>query len=925
MNRNSYWIAGALLLLAPAFASAQTAPATKPAASTAPAVPTTAAVTKEEEPTKLEAVEVTGSRLRLNAGEAPPIPIFSLDRIQLEELGVNRLADIRQAIPQLAPAIGFNDNLLNGGPSRGQMSATTFNLRGLGGNSTLVLIDGNRVPHSGQEAPGGAGGREDFNVDGIPVNAIERVEILPQGASAIYGSEAIGGVVNIILKKSYTGAQLGINYDNSFDKDVGQTSISLTAGLTRGKLRTFLTANWEHQNSMMSHDRWFSATSDSTRFGAATQPAFFLQQPPLVGGILSSTNSPQNAAQANLPALTTNFVSIPAGAKGAALPVASYAAGVWPARYDPNQYSTLVDPARRRSFVLKGDYQFTPWLQAYASLRWARFENFYTGTPVTFNAQSLPVGYPGNPFSTAVFLKKAFLDLPSPQQNSYHDNSGAVLGVRGTLPGNWRYDASFSYARNVIFDDVIAAAGFNTTLLNAAINNADVTKRPIFTYDSSAPGNDPNPAGYLISLMPTFDHRDVTETYQTVARADGKVWSLWAGDINAALGVESSEEKVKFHRDAGDSSLGFALTKPFGRRLLASFAEVRVPLLSAKQGVPLFHRLEISGAVRAENFSDLGGHNTPQVNATFQPVKWFTARASRAEGFKAPKLYDLQGPVTTGTATLTTASNVRDTLRGGELVLGTVTSISGGNPNLNPETSVSKGGGIVIDVPGKWFQGLTLSYDWWQTYYVNKIGSASRQVLIDFFPERVVRGPATGGQPGLITGFDTSNLNLASQKARGVDAQLSYRRRFGFGQVSASLGYTDQVPQITQSTPVAVPTSTFGQQPWRTSGSLFWTRAAWGAGTTMSYQARYFINGLTSSAFPSLIIWNPQVSYDFSKNALFGERATDWWARALSGSRVSLTIPNVANREPTMTDALNGRIIMDQRLRRFVINLSKKL
>lgn len=925
MNRLNRHCLALTLLLAPAFVAAQTAPTSTsvvPATKAANVVPVATSTTGDE-PKQVEAFEVTGSRIRLNAGEAPAIPIFSLDRIQLEELGVNRLADIRQAIPQLAPAIGFNDNLVNGGPSRGQMSATSFNLRGLGGNSTLVLVDGNRIPHSGQEAPGGAGGREDFNVDGIPVNAIERIEILPQGASAIYGSEAIGGVVNIILKKIYTGAQLGINYDNTFDKDVGQTSISLTAGLTRGKLRTFLTANWERQNSLMSRDRWFSATADTTRFGAAAQPAFFLQQPPLVGGLLSSTNSPQNAGQANLPGLATNFVSIPAGAKGAALPIASYAAGVWPARFDPNRYSTLIDPARRRSFVFKGDYQVTPSLQAYASLRWARFENYHTGTPVTFNAQSLPAGYPGNPFPSAVFLKKVFLDLQSPQQNSYHDNSGAVVGVRGTLPGNWRYDASYSYARNVIFDDTIAA-GFNFPLLNAAINNTDPTKRPIFTYDSSAPGNDPNPAGYLASLMPAFDHRDVTQTHQTVVRADGKVWSLWAGDINAALGAESSEEKVKFNRDPRDTRF---LTQPFSRRLLASFAEVRLPLLATKQQVPLVHRLEVSGAVRAEDFSDLGGHNTPQYNATFQPVKWLTARASRAEGFKAPKLYDLQGPITTGTATLTTASNVRDTLRGGELVLGTVNSISGGNPGLNPETSVSKGGGIVIDVPGQWFQGLTLSYDRWQTYYVNKIGSASRQVLIDFFPGRVTRGPSIGGQPGLITGFDTSNLNLANQKARGVDAQLSYRRRFSFGQLSASIGYTDQVPQVTQSTPAAVPTSAFGQQPWRTSGSLFWTRSAWGAGTTMSYQARYYISGLANAnfAYPSLLLWNPQISYDFSKNPAYSERATNWWTRALAGCRVSLTVPNVFNREPSMTEALNSRVVMDQRLRRYVINLSKKL
>jgi iron complex outermembrane receptor protein len=918
-----------VLLLTPLALFAQTAPVTpaKPA-TPAPAAPVAAPAT--EEPAKLAAFEVTGSRIRLNAGEAPAVPVFTLDRIQLEELGVNRLADIRQAIPQLAPAVGFNDNLANGGPSRGQQVSTSFNLRGLGGNSTLMLIDGHRVPHSGQEAPGGAGGREDFNVDGIPVSAIERVEVLPQGASAVYGSEAIGGVVNIILKKNYTGAELSLNYDNTFDKDVGDTSISLTAGFARGKLKTFLTASWEHQNALMSRDRWFSATSDSTVFGAAAQPAFFLQQPPVGAGLIASTNSPQNAGQANLPGLTSNFVIVPAGSRGNSA-LADYTTGAYPTRFDPANYSTSIDPARRRSFVVKGDYGYAAWLQPYVEARWSRFENYFTSTPITLT-QSLPAGYAGNPFGQAVFVRKVFWDLPVPQMNSYQENVGLVLGVRGDLTSgflrNWRYDLSASFARNIIFDDQIAA-GFNFTLLTAAINNTDPTKRPLLAYDSTR--GDPNSAGLMAGLTPTFDHRDVTDVDQYAFQADGPIWSGWAGDVKGAFGGEATQEKVHFHRDLGDSSLGFALTKPFGRRTTAAFVEVSLPLLSTRQHVPGVHRLEVSGAVRAEHFSDIGGHNTPQYTGLFQPLKWITLRTSRAEGFKTPKLYDLLAPVTRNTATLTATSNVRDTLRGGELVLGVVDSVSGGQPNLKAETSVSKTGGLVIDVPGKWFQGLSLSVDYWQTYYVNKIGAPSRQVAIDFFPERVFRGAKLAGDPanyaGVITGFDTSNINLASQKARGVDYELSYRRRFAFGQLSSAMAYSNPVPVITQSTPAAAPTSTFGQLPWRMSGSLFWSRDAWSAGTTMSYQARYYISGLTSpnAAYPSLILWNPQVAYNFAKNPAFGEKAGTWWARALAGGRVSVTVPNVFDREPSLADALNGRVVMDPRLRRYIVSFTKKL
>ena len=141
------------------------------------------------------------------------------------------------------------------------------------------------------------------------------------------------------------------------------------------------------------------------------------------------------------------------------------------------------------------------------------------------------------------------------------------------------------------------------------------------------------------------------------------------------------------------------------------------------------------------------------------------------------------------------------------------------------------------------------------------------------------------------------------------------------------MAYANPVPIITQSTPAAAPSSSSGQLPWRLSGSLFWSHEAWSAGTSMSYQARYYISGLTSPqfAYPSVIMWNPQVGYNFSKDPAFSERAGTWWARALAGGRVSVTVPNVFNRGPSLSDALNGRIVVDPRLRRYVLAFTKKL
>jgi len=218
---------------------------------------------------KLESVEVTGSRLRTLVGEQSAIPVLTFDQVELEQRGVSRLADIRWAIPQLGPSVGFNDNLQNSGTSRAQTVSTSFALRGVSGNSTLVLIDGHRVPHTGQEAPGGAGGREDFNIDGIPVSAIERIEILPQGAGAIYGSDAITGVVNIILKKNFNGNELQLSYDNAFDSDVAAKTATLTGGYRAGKLSLFYTVSQTEQDSLAARDRWWSKSNDLTPYGAS--------------------------------------------------------------------------------------------------------------------------------------------------------------------------------------------------------------------------------------------------------------------------------------------------------------------------------------------------------------------------------------------------------------------------------------------------------------------------------------------------------------------------------------------------------------------------------------------------------------------------------------------------------------------------------
>ncbi len=901
--------------------TAQPANQLKPADVAAPAK----TEAKKGEPLELEKVEVTGSRLRTLGQEATAIAVYSIDHIELERRGVTRLADIRWAIPQLGGSTGFNDNLVNGGVSRAQMVSTSFNLRGLGGNSTLVLVDGRRVPHTGQEAPGGAGGREDFSVDGIPVSAIERIDVLPQGAGAVYGSEAIAGVINIVLKKNYTGAELNMTYDNTFDTDVGQKTISLTAGRRLGKLTTFLTASFEDQNGLASRDRWFTATSDARVYGSTSTS--FLSNVASGAGSFASTTAPlpANTGQALLPGTATNIVGIPVGSNGSTAANAAFTTA-YGAPFDSAQYSNGIDSARRKSIVLKTDYEFSRLAKVYLEGRYSEFENSFISPPITLS-QLLPAGYPGNPFAGSVYLRKVFYDLPPPETVSKQKNMGLTAGLRGDFLTTWRYDASAAWARNVVSDDQVVGGAFNLTLLNAAIAS---TNKPLLAYDSFTT-SDPNAPGVLAALRPTSDHKDTTDTYQYTAVADGSVWTGWAGDVRTALGVEANEEKVKFWREPSIITPTYTLTKPFERTSTAAFGEITIPLLSDQQRIPLVHRLEVGGAIRAEDYSDAGGITSPTYRALFQPVKWLTLRATRSEGFKPVRLYDLLAPVTSFNNTYTTTSNIRDPLRGNEFVTGSFTYISGGNPTLKPEESVSRTAGLVLDVPGQLFKGLSFSVDYYELEYTDRSGSTGLQILMTYFPERVTRAARTpadiaAGYEGLVTTWDASNINLAGVNTRGIDYRMSYNRNFSFGELSLNAAMSDPNVTYTKATPAAVPTSTFGHQPRKASGSVFLRRGPWDGGISVNYQAPYYISGFSATAVPrpAYIEFNPQLSYNFSRVPGFSQDSAKWWARWLSGSKFTVTVINALNRDPDALHSINGGMVMDPRLRRYILSLTKK-
>lgn len=622
----------------------------------APRVAQTAATPKdqgkvEEGKLVLDTYEVTGSRIRLNSGERPVQPLLTFTSQDMERLGVADLGQLFQYIPSVTSSTaGLGMELATGGTAGGfvgQITArSTANLRGGTETSTLVLVDGKRVAITARKNAGGNA----YDLGGIPLSAIERVEVLLDGASAIYGADAIYGVINVILKKRYSGTELKLNYDNTFDGDAGIKTASLTHGFATGKLSGLITLSASENNLMLLTDRPLLATYNRTLLGGtvdgSSPTTVFVQG---AGSV--------NVASGSLPGITpaTLRVSIPAHTAGTTATVADFASAPAPIGGNVPDRQGAMSYVRQKSAYARFNYDFSERLQVTAIARMGANHSRDNGQYRRMENVTIPAGYPGNPFGVPVRLSKIFYDLPLIYSGINTRNDEYSLGVSGKLFGSWRYETSVSYVRGInntertysadgaVLDSVITSSTAAARIVAASAAG----RKPALIYDSRT--QSPNAAGNLdefwVSNAPSV-LRDLNENWTYSAQADGALFTLPAGEIRALLGTEMREEYISF-----PNAIGGAVWGPIPQRDVTSFfAEAKVPITSAKQQLPLLHQLDFNFAVRREKYSDVGGATTPRYGAAWRPVKSVLVRGSYGKGFLVPPLYR--------TASLTTSNTV---------------------------------------------------------------------------------------------------------------------------------------------------------------------------------------------------------------------------------------------------------------------------
>jgi iron complex outermembrane recepter protein len=894
---------------------------------------------EQDELVELEAFEVTGSRLAFNSGEVPtqPVQIFTSDYI--ESMGVTSLGQLFQYIPAVTSyTSGIGAELISGtsfSNGTGQFqSRTNAQLRGGTQNETLLLVDGRRVPLTALRTVGGNG----YDLGALPLAAIERVEVLLDGASAIYGADAVNGVINIILKKRYSGTELRLTYDNTFDKDAAIISPSLTHGFSTGKLSGLLTLSASENNILLLADRDLTSTFDRTVFGGTidqSQPTLFVEGT----GSLA-------VASGTLPGTDTQRVSIPVGYVGGPITIADYVAapppvgGITPGRLGAINY------AKDRAAYLRLAYEFHEAFTLTGSVRASTREYRDNGSWRRVENVTIPVGYAGNPFGVPVRLSKTFYDLPPLVSGSETENIEVNLTASGDLPGDWRYETNLTFVQGIsnmappILDGAGGQIGLNvaSSALFTSRLNAEIAagRNPILIYDSNT--QSPNAPGALDTFFVSTNQtqlNDRVRTWTFNTQANGTVYTLPAGNIQAAIGFEARAERVAFPNSVG----GQVWPVIPERDVTAFFAEVRVPLLGEAQNIPGIEKLDFNFAIRTEDYSDFGRSTTPRYGLAWRPIKSILLRGSYGEGFLAPQLYrtaEQSAPFNLPPFFINILfAGMVDTSRGDAPITGPLFQISGGNPDLKPQRSEQINFGAVIDVPG--VKGLSLSLD----YYDNKISDGFGTIanFMDrqlFAPETIIRGDKLPDDPadwlGPILGYDGRTINIASSRSAGYSFGLRYQRRTTWGDFSVNLTGERTTLREERILPNSALTPTVNERyvPQRITLNTTWGRGPWEAAVTAVHSGEFWNDSTRPTVAPSRNIesvtrWDISGAYDFGQREGFGEKGSAWWQRALHDTELRLSIINLFNTEPPLNVAgFTSSSIIDMRLRRYVIDITKR-
>ncbi|WP_414661220.1 TonB-dependent receptor domain-containing protein [Horticoccus sp. 23ND18S-11] len=856
---------------------------------------------KPDEKITLEKFVVTGSLIPFAAG-APAIPIKIVGAGEIEKAGIS--TDLSDVLRRTQPAFYGANNLgsdvanVNSGDSNGGSGLSLRN------RPTLVLINGRRAAISPVLA---TGGNSFVDVSVIPLSAVERVEILSDGASATYGSDAVSGVINIILKTNYNGGEVGGSYGFSTNKGHWENrSYYGVFGASQGKTSLTVTTEWKSSDPLIQNERAYST-------GLYRTPSF--AGVVSIGNDFYYLNPSANAPAANLDLTPAQLVAqgIYQG------PLTQEAVSQF---LDLANYPTLLAKSERRSVTAAIEHRLTDKVTLFGDFIFSlnETESVLNAQPVT---GSVAGSNPANPFNVTVTARNRFLTFPRIYANESTSIRG-VIGIKGTLFEGWSYEAAANFNRtNHDFRNKNLIDGTKyTELVNSGAYNPFAR--------SQAPG--------IVASMSGTQVRDFQSSLKTWdARVNGPMFRLPGGPVLLGLGVGFMWDELDFTNDRNDQTgnwLQATPRQPFNARSNVDgyYAEARIPIFSEKNSIPGFHVLELSLAARYDKYSTTSDPTVPKYSVRYLPFNDQLAfRGTYSESFVAPSLYDLYGPLSVGfspninMARYDSNGNALGVLTGNRQYR----SQTGSNTALRPSESRNWSAGIVWSP--KAIKGLSISADWFNIDERDIVSSVPDLLIVSdveqkgprsIYASQVRLATSVAGEthftdgapitaPGQITSrpsdevwYTNKNVNVAGAWQDGMDLQVSYKYdTHGWGRFNGTLAGTylrNYVFQALPSSPAdgyqdgffarGSGTSRNGVfARYRLNTRIDWSHKDWTAGVAHTYVPS--IDDITS---PTRFRVAKYHSFDLQ----VGHSFANWGNKWLKGLTASVGVNNVFNKFP---------------------------
>ena len=836
-------------------------------------------------------VEITGSSLKRVDAETA-LPVQFVTKAEIAKSGVTSTQELLSTITAISSS-GSTNNAAGAGTSTGGLSS--ISLRGIGAERTLVLVNGRRL------APFASGGGTVVNVNVIPLSAIERVEILKDGASGIYGSDAMAGVVNFILAKKYEGIEISSELGSPTASGGGQNGrASIVAGFgTEGGISGVVSGSYEKEKALFGKDRSYAKSANNfPYYGAGATGQGNIQGTWTPGGgddQATGGSGYGNPLAASGQCGSIGMVLYP----GLSSKKQKYCA------YDSGPDVGLTPDRELVNFTGNLNYKVNDNLELFADGLYSQSKvtQTYQASPArsdffdtdalfdTKNVDRALLIYPNNPAYQTIAVpylnsigQSSMVGQPlaiTARVKDFGPRSGVdtatqyrmVIGAKGTV-ANQDYEVAYATNQSKLTSNVTSGY-FSQVAYAQAIND------PNSGWNPWAPGGVQNPALTAKIKAAAFsgDYLSATSKLDTFdAKISGDLFALGDSTVQYAAGAQSSKQNYALNPsqayiDGDIAGLGGTIVPLDRSRTINSFfGEVNVPVVK---------NLDANVSVRNDRYNDVGNTTNYKANLRYQPIKSVLLRTSYGTGFRAPTLVDLWYPQTLGTsAQFDDPTTNQYGIQTNEK--------SGGNPNLKPEKSKQFSMGIVLQPTNN----LSLSVDWFRIRVSDYISTPTEQEIVDGFR----RGDPTYANSVIvdatnnITRIIAITANAGTADIQGLDVAANWKDKFSFGGLNVNFNGTymnkfDQTSPGGQlfgkvgtlvndiagtATPVIGANNGGVVLRWKHQLAATWTRDAWATTFIQNYSSGYRTKNTTQDQ-PNYIgasqIYDLNVTYTGIKNA----------------------------------------------------------